>query len=356
MYGESNANARQSAIDDANFAARKAVDEIASGLAVVDKTNTASAPSLASVFDNPSGCRLGYAPVGAFEKGRIEIIRNDGSVICTSEPSTPSGKPYGGQSFLQATSAITTGPLKDPETGAQVIIFSIPSGRAGALAWIIDLAPVGPKLSREFGSGVNQLEFLVTTPDKKTIITRSSDPDKWTGASLAGTPFAASADPVDRADVSGTRRWYGESTVAGLGWKVYAGADQTTALSAASRLQQQEFAVIAFGVLLTLLALGFVHRRVARPVASLSSAVKRSRGLDAPANVPVAGPAEVATLGEEINNLIASLKREWTERESAQRRYARLFQGSPLPMTVTDPKTRTFSDANDAALNLFGYT
>jgi PAS domain S-box-containing protein len=64
----------------------------------------------------------------------------------------------------------------------------------------------------------------------------------------------------------------------------------------------------------------------------------------------------VAGLAEDINNLIASLKHEWNERESAQRRYARLFEGSPLPMTVTDPATRRLVDANDAAVKLFGYT
>ena len=35
---------------------------------------------------------------------------------------------------------------------------------------------------------------------------------------------------------------------------------------------------------------------------------------------------------------------------------SRLFEGSPLPMTVTDPKTLHLLDANDAAVNLFGYT
>ena len=356
VYVQSNANDRKSATDDANFAARKGATEIASGLDLIEKTNAATAPNLSAVFANPAACQLGYAPIGAFESGRIDIIKADGSVICTSEKSLPSGKPYAAQGWLLATSSTTSGPLQDPVTGRQVAVFSIPAGKLGALAWIIDLAPVGPKLSGEFGSGVNQLEFLVTTRDEKTIVARSVDSDKWSGASLAGTPFATSTDPVDRADVNGTRRWYGESTVPSLGWKVYVGANQAVAMTAASHLQYQEFGIIAFGVLLTLLALGFVYRRVAQPVTALSAAVKSSPGLDSRVSVPVAGPAEVAALGEEINILIASLKREWSERESAQRRYARLFEGSPLPMTVTDPRTLHLIDANDAAVNLFGYS
>jgi PAS domain S-box-containing protein len=356
VYVQSNANDRQSASADANFAALKAAREIASGFGVIQNANTAGGPRLDAEFANPTACHHGYASIGPFEKGRIDLVRADGSVICTSEASLPTGKPYAGQEWLQAAGTAVIAPLNDPETGHQALVISYAVGKLGALVWVIELAPIGPKLGRDFGSGVNQLEFLVTSPDGKTIITRSIDTDKWTAANLAGTPFAASSDPVDRADVTGTRRWYGESTVPSLGWKVYVGADQATAMTAASRLQQQEFGVIAFGVLLTLLALAFVYRRVALPMTSLSSAVKSSRGLDTPVSVPVAGPAEVAGLGEDINNLIASLKHEWSERESAQRRYARLFEGSPLPMTVTDPATRRLVDANDAAAKLFGYT
>jgi PAS domain S-box-containing protein len=356
VYVQSSTNDRQAATADANFAARKAANEIAFTFDIIQKTNAASGAGLGAVFANPTGCHLGYASIGAFETGRIELVRADGSVICTSHTSLPDGKPYAGQAWLQAATSGVFAPLKDPETGHQAAVISYAVGNLGALAWVIELTPVGPKLSTEYGSGVNQLEFLVTSPDGKTIITRSIDTDKWTGTNLAGTPFGASTDPVDRQDVTGTRRWYGESTVPSLGWKVYVGADQATAMTAASRLRQQEFGIIAVGVLLTLLALAFVYRRVAQPVTALSSAVRASRGLDSPASVPVAGPAEVAALGEDINNLIASLKHEWSERESAQRRYARLFEGSPLPMTVTDPGTRRLIDANDAAVKLFGYT
>jgi PAS domain S-box-containing protein len=356
VYVQSNANDRQSATADASFAARKAADEIDFTFGIIQKTNTASAPGLGAVFANPTGCHLGYASIGAFETGRIELVRTDGSVICTSQASLPGGKPFAGQAWLQDATTGVIAPINDPETGHQAAVISQAVPKLGALIWVIELTPVGPKLSTEYGSGINQLEFLVTTADGKTILARSIDSDKWTGASLAGTAFATSTDPVDRPDVAGTRRWYGVSTVPSVGWKVYVGADQAKALTASSRLQQQEFGIIAAGVLLTLLALAFVYRQVARPVAALSTAVRSSRGLESPANVPVSGPAEVAGLAEDINNLIASLKHEWSERESAQRRYARLFEGSPLPMTVTDPDTRRLIDANDAAVKLFGYT
>src|SRR4029077_5335182 len=55
-------------------------------------------------------------------------------------------------------------------------------------------------------------------------------------------------------------------------------------------------------------------------------------------------------------NLILSLKREWADRESAQQTYLRLFEGSPLPITVTDPETGMVLEVNEAAEKAFGYT
>src|SRR3981189_3407618 len=85
VYVQSNANDRQAATADANFAARKAANEIAFTMDIIQKTNEASGAGLGAVFANPTGCHLGYASIGAFETGRIELVRADGSVIGTSQ-------------------------------------------------------------------------------------------------------------------------------------------------------------------------------------------------------------------------------------------------------------------------------
>jgi PAS domain S-box-containing protein len=356
---QSNVDARQAATADASFAAQKAAGQIASG---VDYLNTATAAAIANpanneaIFANPNTCQLGYAPIGAFDTGHIEIMGRDGTVVCSSSNPKLKGSVYSGQSWLRSDKAAIFAPVLDPGTGRQVAVFAFPMGQLGWFVWFFDLAPVGPKLANTFGSGVDQLEFLVTAPDGKSIVTRSIDTNRWTGASLAGTPFAASSDPSARDDVNGTARWYATSPVAKTGWNVHVGADRATALSAASRLQQQELGIIVVGVLLTLLALAFVYRQVARPVTALSSAVRSSRSLDSPPRVPVAGPAEVAALGENINDLIDSLGREAKERESARHIYVQLFQGSPLPIIFVDAETISILEVNDAAAEAFGYT
>jgi hypothetical protein len=117
--------------------------------------------------------------------------------------------------------------------------------------------------------------------------------------------------------------------------------------SADARQAATSVGIILGGLLLTLLALAFVYRQVARPITSLGAAVRASRSSGSA--VPVAGPAQVAMLGQDINNLITSLGR-------SERTYTRLFEGSPLPVLVVDLARGEVVHVNEAAVNLFGYS
>ena len=359
VHLRSDADAKQAALADANFAAGKAAAQISSGLDVVKLKSTqpvANTPTPAQDFTNPSGCRLGSAPIGAFDAGRIDIVRLDGSVVCSSRNPKPSGSIYAGATWLQTAAPAFVAPTTDPLTGNKVAVIAYPIGSVGVIAWSFDLNPVGPKLASEFGSGVHQLEFLVTSSDGTAIVARSANSARWTGATLLGTPFASAADPVDRSDVEGMPRWYGEANVNASGWKVYVGADQAAALADAARLQSQQLEIVGVGVAAVLLALFAVYRRVARPIETLSASVRSTRDLQSPGLMPVGGPSQVAELGNDINHLIASLNREWGERERAQHNYLRLFEGSPLPIMLVDPTTDKVLEVNASAATAFGYS
>jgi PAS domain S-box-containing protein len=114
-------------------------------------------------------------------------------------------------------------------------------------------------------------------------------------------------------------------------------------------------ALIAGGVLAGVVALGVVYRQVARPIAVLSEAVRGLR--ESPTReVPVIGPAQVATLSEEINRLTASLLQSGAERERAERSYADLFEGNPLPILLVEPATLDILDVNEATERALGYS
>jgi PAS domain S-box-containing protein len=367
VHLRSDEDARQAAEADANFAARKAAAQINSGLDIIKVASTqstvANAPSLAQVFSNPSLCRLGNAPVGAFDTTRIDLVRLDGSVVCSSRKPVATGTVFAGQSWLQTTTPAFVAPIVDPLTGREVAVISYPVGNLGVIAWFLDLEPVGPKLASEFGSGVEQLEFLVTSSDGKAIIARSIDSAKWIGAAIDGTPFAAASDPVDRSDVDGMPRWYGQASVNAAGWKVNVGADKAVALADAARLQNQQLEIVGAGVVAVLLALLVVYRRVVRPIEQLSERVGRVTTEEGGDLVATRGPTEVATLANNFNQMMASVKRELAERRRAETsaqisesNYRLLFEGSQVAMFVYDIETLKVLEANEAALALYGYS
>src|SRR5260370_1438489 len=256
VHVRSGGEAKHAALADANFAAGKAAAQISAGLDVIKLKSTqpvANTPTPAQDFTNPSGCRLGSSPIGAFDTGRIDIVRLDGSVVCSSRIPKPSGMLYAGASWLQTSAPAFVAPSTAPVTGNRVAVISYPIGSVGVIAWSFGLASVGPKLASEFGSGVHQLEFLVASSDGSAIVARSANSARWTGAALAGTPFANAADPVDRSDVEGMPRWYGEANVKAAGWKGYVGADQAAALAAAARLQSPQLQIAGDGAVLLLL-------------------------------------------------------------------------------------------------------
>ena len=357
VHVQSEADAKQAAVADANFAASRAAKQIALGFETFRAISApaASSPSIGQIFTTPTACNLSYAPIAAFDTGHIDIVRLDGSVVCTSLKPAPAAT-YAGASWLLFSAPGFVAPIVDAATGNQAVVYAYPIPGKGFLVWFLDLKPLGPKLASEFGSGVHQLEFLVVSGDGSAIVTRSIDSAKWTGASLHGTPFAQASGFPDRNDVSGNPRWYGKANVAAAGWTLYVGADKAGALAGASRLQNQQLQIVAVGLVAVLFAIAIVYRRVVHPIQRLRASVRSSRGLESPRPVPTNGPAEVADLGEDINALIASLKHEWTERESAQQNYLRLFEGSPLPTLFVDPVTGKFLEANAAAADAFGYS
>ncbi|HZI38343.1 MAG TPA: PAS domain S-box protein, partial [Acidimicrobiia bacterium] len=305
-------DARRDALQDARFGAVLAAREIrdAVDLARATVSNVAANPSIAGAFTAPAGCTLTFGGAGPFTSGHLDIVASDGSVACSSRPSRD-GPGYADTDWSAAAGRGLTvaGPVDDPATGKQVVVVVAPIGDKGVLAAFLDLDSLGPGLAKDLG-GPRGLEFLVTSLDGRTALARSLLPTRWAGADLGESPFARARDAEDRPDVAGVPRLYGEATVAGLGWKVHAGADRADALAAAHRLVARELGISLVGLLVFLLAVWVVHRRIARPVQRLSTAVSAAAS-DSESTVPaVSGPAEIVALADDFARLVAAARRE----------------------------------------------
>jgi PAS domain S-box-containing protein len=362
-------DARADAARDARFAARTAAGQLGDDLATLRTSLRALAanPQIGQTFRQPAGCTLTYTGYGDRDRGHLDILRDDGTVVCSSRKASASGGlgSYAGAPWLARAREreLLVAPVRDPLTGKNVVIAAVPT-RGGVVAGFFDLETVGPHLASLYGGG-RPVVFVVTNRAGTRVLARSQEPRRWIGTRLAGTDFAESRDRVERRDLEGTVRLFQEAAVPGVGWAFHAGESKADVLAARGRLENRELLIILAGLAGVLLTAGIVYRSVARRIARLGAEVRAVAEHGAPdaVSVPSAGPAEIAALAEDVKALIASVGRELEERERAEdalRRseesYRLLFDRHPAPMWVFDPDTLRFLAVNDTAVATYGYS
>jgi PAS domain S-box-containing protein len=360
-------DARQSASTDVNYAAQRATKQLNAGFDLITAVSSpiANDPTTTQLFADPSKCGIGYAPIGPFTTGHIDLVRLDGTVVCSSSKSALTGTnpTYKGQSWLPATQPGVFAPILDPATGNEVVVVSYPVPGKGALVWFLDLAPLGPKLEADFGSGIHRLEFLITGKDGGAIVMRSVDPAYWVGRNVNGTEFARASDPVSRPDLNGTQRIYAQSTINSPGWHLYVGADEAVALSAADLASNRGLAIILGGMGIMLVVIFVVYRRIVDPIRQLSLVIRGSTPGEALNVVIGTGATEVTGLAEDFDKLMTTMNHELADRLTSEhtarvseRNYRMLFEGHPQPMWVYDVDTLAFLEVNDSAVARYGYS
>jgi hypothetical protein len=351
------AEGRDGARTDAAFAAKTASKQLNDALVVMQATvrGLAANPSIGRVFDNPALCSLNYSVTGAFSSGHVDVVRTDGSLVCSSMKPAPSTTYENLSWFGAATGTPESGEIaSDPANGSPAAIFSAPVPGRGLIVLFADLRPLGPALGSGFG-GDHPLELLITSKDGRTVVARSINPDRWVGASLAGTPFNGSETGTD---VDRTQRLYARSDIALVGWRLYSGADENAALAGEVDLQVRILAVVLFGFAVAAVAIAVIYVRVARPISRLSAAV-RSQHEASRSHIPTAGPTQVQSLAVELTDLLGSVDRELAQRKQAESdarqaetSYRALFASHPQAMMVADPTTLGFIEVNEAAMAL----
>jgi signal transduction histidine kinase len=325
------ANDRDIAQQDTNFAANRAALEIDEETSELRTTVAALAGNqgLRGVLADPTRCALTFASLGPFSTGRYDVARSDGTIACSSSSSSDiQTASYANRDWFETASkaAVIRAPLADPVTGDPILLVAEPmSGGGGVIVGVASLSPVGPGLAAQLG-GRRRLEFLVIAADRQTVITRSIKPGRWSGLSVAGTPFEASAGSPQRLSVDGAPTIYGRAIAADTGWTVFAGDDTASVLAASKTLLEQNLAIIAVGLLILLGATYLLYRSLAKPIQELRRAVRLGIGRENGRRVAVGGPNEVVELASEFDELLASVEAELNERLRAESQVQTLNQ------------------------------
>lgn len=367
LYGgiQATRDAKHAAQQDATFWARLASKDLSEETARLRDTVAATAanPAVGQVYGALDQCSLSFAWAGLMGGGHLDLLAQDGSVVCSSLPEAV-GPGYVGADWLRQADAgpAFVGPITDPATGKMVeLAFAAVPGH-GFVAAAVELGPLGTSLSTNFNHPAG-LEFLVTTADGSTALGRSVRPARWVAAPLGDTAFARSTNRSERPDVDGTVRYYDQATAQPIGWRVYAGVDRAGALGAAYQHVRWELLIILVGLAIICAGAFLIYRRITTPILRLGRAVRSATDHQAPAEVSISGPSEVVELAETFNGLIAAVDRELGERQRAEealrvseQSYRLLFEGNPRPMWLYDPATLSILEVNSAAVDHYGYS
>jgi PAS domain S-box-containing protein len=360
-------DALTSAREQAAFWARLAAKDVSTNVTQLRSAVAALAtdPSIRRVFADPSLCALNLGP-GLFAGGHLDVVRSDGSRVCSSRSNSEEIGTSGYASadwFARAQSgAVLVSPTPDPITAKPAAVLASPVPGLGVVVAFVDLGALGPSLSSAFGDPAG-IEFVMTTGDGGAVLSRSIEPARWAGASIGGLPFARAQADTDRPDVDGVPRLYGMAAVSGVSWKVFAGADRSAALASAGHLYHSDLTILLIGMAALLVTASFVYGRITSPIHRLSTAVRAATTGAELGPIEVKGPGEIVGLSRDFSSLVSTMGHELAERQRAEetvraseRSYRLLFLGNPQPMWIYDPQTLAFLEVNDAAVAHYGYS
>jgi PAS domain S-box-containing protein len=350
----------RSAVAEARFAADTAGKQLDGYLALVQATTKqlASNPGVMHALADPSGCSLTFGGIAGPDQSHIDVLRSDGTVACSSRVVPGAGKAmsYAGAGWARAAlhAPVSVAPVLDRATATKVWVSSSPiPGGKGTVVAFVDLTVVGPRLATLYG-GRHAAEFLVASRDGRTVITRSLDPQRWIGSSLAGTAFLGNNDRVERTDLDGKPRLYAESRLPSVGWRFIVGQDKAAAMEAGARLERRQLAIILVGFLAVMLAAWIVYRQVVTPIRRLSGALRLTSADEVATTVPVSGTAEVTALGEDVNRLIDTVNDELAVRRRAEAQ-ARAVLEVALDAVIAIDQGGRILEFNPAAEEMFGH-
>src|SRR6185312_10437357 len=245
----------------------------------------AANPRIVATIAAPAGCNLTF-DLGDAGGGHLDIVTPAGKVVCSSRPkgsTTYAGQPWLGPALAAST---FTAPVTDAATKRQVALSTAPvPGRKGLVAGFLELPSMARELVRLYAAG-DPLTMMVVDTTTKRVVSRSVEPGRWIGTSVAGTAFAR--DPEGSLNgMDGVHRYYASATVPGTHWQLDVGESTDVAGAAGQRLERRELYIILVGLAGVLIAAMLVYLRTAMPLVQLAAAVRRTDPQAGLGTVPV---------------------------------------------------------------------
>jgi diguanylate cyclase (GGDEF)-like protein len=285
----SSANARAEATSEMSLQATRAASSISASIATARKEveGLAAQPGLDTLLAHPAGCTLTVDGSGAFPGVRLDIVRTDGRVACSSAPSPAvarralhAGSPWLPLALRSPRTSVHWN-ATDAATGKRSVVVATPVKTAGATVGTVALLlhVSAPALAHDL-AGPHHESFTIVDATRHAVVSP-------TGAS-----------------VTGSRRLFASAPVPAGDWRVYAGVPRAAVLADARGALTRYLLVGLLALLVLAGATWILNRRVAVPLRAVTAAVVRAGRGAAGARVAETGSAELVALAREFNSML----------------------------------------------------
>jgi diguanylate cyclase (GGDEF)-like protein len=263
---------------------------------------------------DPSRCEAVFNGLGSLIAGfgHMHLLGGDGKAICSLPPAGYTGAMPAVEwaSLLSAPGGGSVGtPVPDPLTGKMSRLLVVPvqgdGGRTGYLVLVIYLTAAWSGI--DVPASLPNDALLVTLDGSRSVVIGASDAGKdLNGRQTAGTGLVSRGSDRGRTVVwfDGQRRFAVEVAVPKTDHKLVV-AVPVSALTAGAKEQLRRN--LALGAVASLLLAGLgllLHRRLARPMRRITTAIRAGGDGVEQAWAPVEGPAELCEMAEAFNEML----------------------------------------------------
>lgn len=189
------------------------------------------------------------------------------------------------------------------------------------------------------------------------FLMRSMEPEKWVGTQgrLPGLPESFWSERegfVQVRGVDGIARIYAFTTIAGAGWRVFAGIPEDVVYRPHRRRLAWTVSLGALALLAAVTAALGVGRAIAEPIRRLETAAAAIAGGEPAARAEEDGATEIARVAQEFNRMLEARRHAEQDQQDLSRRIAAILEGMSDAFVAFDREWR-YTYVNARAAELF---